>query len=615
MLISALCDYYDILAAEGKVLPQGYSNVRLHYLVGLRADGSIAELVDYRSYTTVEKKKGKPQQVAAPRNVMMPKRTEKPGIDANIAEHRPLYLFGLNYEEAGFTPEDRTDKAKKSHEAFVEKNLRFLENLHSPIIDAYRNFVENWVPENERENPFLRQLGKAYATAGFAFCPAGRPDLLLHEDPVLKAAWESALQQTAETAPAGNLVQCAITGEWAPSVLIHDKIKGFPGGSSMGNALISFNSSAVESYGKSQSQNSNISEKAMRKYTEALNLLVTDPAHRTMLDDVVVVHWAMSDSDIYDKLVEKGVFQGFEDDDEGMNADETAALLKSILTEAKEAAISEKRLDVSAYIDPNVTFYMVGLKPNSARLAPVFICQNRFGALFQNIAQHQKDMQMSENARLIPLWRIKKELIKPFSKSDAVDPALLNQLMESVCNGYAYPIGLLATIVRRIKADSDTEENGYIKLNPLRVGIVKAYLNRKARVSGQEEEFSMALDTENQNPAYLCGRMFAVLEKLQQDAAGGNLNRTIKDAYFSSACSTPAVVFPKLLTLAQHHIPKAAYGGYWNYLLGEITQKLEGEFPKTLPLDEQGKFILGYYQQYWAKKEKSNIEKIETVEE
>ena len=108
----------------------------------------------------------------------------------------------------------------------------------------------------------------------------------------------------------------------------------------------------------------------------------------------------------------------------------------------------------------------------------------------------------------------------------------------------------------------------------------------------------MALDKENCSPAYLCGRLFAVLEKLQQDASGNSLNRTIKDAYFASATSKPVLVFPKLLRLAQNHLNKERNPVYYNILIGEIMDKLQGEFPGTLLLPDQGKFIIGYYQQY-----------------
>ena len=107
----------------------------------------------------------------------------------------------------------------------------------------------------------------------------------------------------------------------------------------------------------------------------------------------------------------------------------------------------------------------------------------------------------------------------------------------------------------------------------------------------------MALDTENNSTAYVCGRIFALLEYAQKSASKTVLDRTIKDAYFSSACSRPASVFPRLMTLAQHHLEKADNGAYINRLISEAVDKLDGKFPSTFSLEEQGEFIIGYYQQ------------------
>ena len=182
----------------------------------------------------------------------------------------------------------------------------------------------------------------------------------------------------------------------------------------------------------------------------------------------------------------------------------------------------------------------------------------------------------------------------------------MTKLLEAVIHGTDYPAYLLSTLVRRVKTDSNDEKNQFIKMNDTRIGMIKACINRKARLSGQKEDIKMALDLGNKNPAYLCGRLFATLEKLQQDASNNSLNRTIKDAYFSSAASRPAKIFPKLIKLAQNHIPKAEYGVYWNRTIGEIMNLLDNELPKTLSLTEQGKFIIGYYQQYYDKTKKNN---------
>ena len=263
MLIKALCDYYDILATKGSVLPAGYSKVNIHYKISLTENGKIDEIIDcQKDELVLSGKKEKIKKV--PVEMVMPKRTEKPGIEANIAEHRPLYIFGLNLEKDQLTPDDRTDKARKSHMAFVKANLEFTENLHSPMISAFRNFLLSWKPEEETKNDWLLGLGKDYQKAGFAFCLSGEPDCLLHEDPELKRRWEEERTGKPEKNEQTKTAQCAVTGKNEPIARIHSKIKGVYGGLPTGSVLIGFNNDSENSYGNEQSYNSNISEAAMK---------------------------------------------------------------------------------------------------------------------------------------------------------------------------------------------------------------------------------------------------------------------------------------------------------------------------------------------------------------
>lgn len=139
MLIKALCDYYDILSKKGDVIPDGYSKVNIHYLIALTEDGQIDEIIDCQKTELVPSGK-KMKEKKVPVKMILPQRTEKTTIYANIVEHRPLYIFGLNPDKERLSPDDRTDKARKSHEDFVEKNLKFMENINSPIVKAYKNF-------------------------------------------------------------------------------------------------------------------------------------------------------------------------------------------------------------------------------------------------------------------------------------------------------------------------------------------------------------------------------------------------------------------------------------------------------------------------------------------
>ena len=190
MLISALCDYYDDLARDGKVVPEGYSEQAVHYLIALNPDGTIDNLINWQLTEKTVAKNGKVKERFVPRTVLLPLRSEKPGIDFNMVEHRPLYIFGLNYTDNGFSADDRTEKARKSHALFKEESLKRISGLDTPIVNAFCAFLETWVPERETENPMLSELGKAYKNSYFAFCLSGHPEILLHEDEQIKDVWE-----------------------------------------------------------------------------------------------------------------------------------------------------------------------------------------------------------------------------------------------------------------------------------------------------------------------------------------------------------------------------------------------------------------------------------------
>lgn len=116
------------------------------------------------------------------------------------------------------------------------------------------------------------------------------------------------------------------------------------------------------------------------------------------------------------------------------------------------------------------------------------------------------------------------------------------------------------------------------------------------------------LQENSPDTAYQLGRLFAVLEKIQGEALG-DLNATIKDKYFSSACTTPALVFPRLLRLAQPHLAKLEDGNriFKEKMLQQILGSLDEGFPRSLSIERQGMFILSYYQQrqkFYEKKEK-----------
>ena len=600
MLIKALCDYSVL--QENKT-PAGYCEYDIHYEILLTPEGKIAAINDVRIPQIIKLKNGKTKTNYFPVMEQFPVRTEKTDIDKNTIEHRSRYIFGLNYDKGTLTPTDSTNKAIKSHKCFCEWNEKFFENIDSPICKAYLNFIRTWDPEQETQNPHLLALGKEYSNSHFEFGLDGSPETKLHNDSKFKAAYEDHLAQLSADSDSDDteLSTCSILGEKLPQARIHDKIKGIKGGMSSGCVLVGMKESAFESYGKKQSYNSNVSEKAMKMYTSAFNSLLADRSHYKTFDDMTIVYFAMKKNDAEECNMFAGMFSGFENELNKTVVAEADRNINTVMTQLKQGRTADMPYD------PNVEFYVAGFTPNSSRISQKFIFHDKFGKMFDNVLKHQQDITFTEGQHQVSIERIKRELISPKSSKEKVPSSLTAALFEAILKGTRYPDELLSTVITRVKTDSDEENNHFIKLNDTRAGLIKGCINRKQN----KEEIKMSLDLENKNQAYLCGRLFAVLEKIQQDASGGGLNRTIKDSYFASACSKPSTVFPKLYKLSQNHIKKLSSPIFYNKLCGEILDGLDGKFPSTLSLDDQGRFIVGYAQQYrdlYTKKSKDKPE-------
>ncbi len=602
MLISALCSYYDTLAANGLTDKSGFSRVGIRYRIMLTADGKLAAIEPCPKIEKNRDKKGNVKDREVPREMIMPKRSEKPGIDCNIPEHRPLYIFGLAVEKGALA---ESDKAKKSHKAFVEKTLEYTEGMSSELAAAYRAFAETWKPSENLDNPVLTEIIKDFDKSGYCFGLFGHPEKLLHNDEELLTKYSASIIAESSDADAVKGV-CAITGlADQPIAGIHGVIRGIRSGQPSGTKLVCFNNPSDESYGKKQSANSSISVAAAEKYTGALNWLLRTDGHHTNLDDMTLVYWADTENAGADKAV-CDVFDFFFTGEKA-DREETDSRLSSFMAKARIGEISTSDLSAEG-IDPSVSFYVVGLTPNSSRISVKFVYRNTVGKFAENITQHQRDLMHNgiEDGKMY-LGLLIRELFSP--KSSAKNPSypMYAAMMESILNGTRYPDSLLNTVVLRCKTDSDDEVKHFYSVNARRVALIKACLNRKTRIMNKQEVIPMALDTENKSQAYVCGRLFALLEYAQKSALG-DLNRSIKDSYFASAATRPAVVFPRLVILAQHHLEKADNGGYINGLIRETIDKFEGKFPSALSLDEQGEFIVGYYQQnkkLYTKKEEN----------
>jgi CRISPR-associated protein Csd1 len=154
----------------------------------------------------------------------------------------------------------------------------------------------------------------------------------------------------------------------------------------------------------------------------------------------------------------------------------------------------------------------------------------------------------------------------------------------------------------------------------MRVALIKAVILRDRRLAGTaKEDDLMRSDPDDPNPARRLGRLFAVIERAQSAALGGDINSTVADKFLAAASATPARVMPGLIVGAQtHHIARLSKGhsdAKWikdsatakatakglERDIGTLVAQFDDGFPQQLSAEEQGLFLIGYYQERWGK--------------
>ena len=346
--------------------------------------------------------------------------------------------------------------------------------------------------------------------------------------------------------------------------------------------LVAFQvNSGYDSYGKSKGYNAPISEEAEFAYTTALNhLLRSDSHNKFMIGSRTFLFWASSNSDA-SKASEDSLFALFgrtEDDDPNKRIELVRHTFMSIFSG-----------DLPANKDDR--FFILGLAPNSARIAVVYWNELPLREFAGLISKHFTDMEIADTRKekkpYMSLYSILGSVTLGGKSSDAT-PNLPDAVVKSVFQGLPYPFSLFQACIRRIRAEQS--------INITRAAIIKAYLNR-LNDNNNNKKLDIMLDKENQNQGYLCGRLFAVLDKIQEDANGIH---SIRERYMNSASATPAMVFATILNLSTHHLEKLNGGGqiFYERLKQEIISKLDANgFPAHLDLQDQGRFFVGYYHQ------------------
>lgn len=623
MIIQALTQYYDILACDEECsIPKlGYSKAKVSFVLQISEDGVLSHIIDVRS----SDKKPRPKEMTVPKQ------------DSRANKINPYFLcdnaknvFGIEFiplkdrdkflsdasKNISILEDSEGDlivvskRSKECFDAFKALHHSVLDTIDAPEVRVFINFLDLWEPEEFLENQKLVQYKDDILTgASFIFEISGS---YLHTMPIIRKAWER--YTLSDKQGEKKIAQCLITGNIESISRTHQKIKGVAGAQSAGASLVSFNDPAFYSYGKEQSFNAPIGETAEFKYTTVLNHLLADQRNRIRIADSTVVFWAETSDDACENLAlslfnpPSGSFEDesakSEQDDTHVKDVKTIHLIKDILTKVRN---TEPLNPDTIGADPETNFYILGLSPNNARIAVRFWYRDTFGKFVTRIAQHHLDLEIIKrdfDPPYISVYRLLRETIPESVDKAVVSPILGGLMLNAILNGTQYPIQMYYAILNRVKVERS--------INFVRAGFIKAYLLRKARSgtsSLQENLITMSLNVESQNVPYRLGRLFAVLENVQRET-NKEIGSTINSKYFSSASSTPAVVFPVLLKLSQHHIAKSDWGYKSNQAIEEILSGVDA-FPGFLNLEDQGLFMLGYYHQrqaFFAKKQDSKEE-------
>jgi len=587
VILGSLVDYYEILASAGEISKPGYCMVNVSFALNLSENGELLGVIPLRTATVRGKK-----TVEVPQQMEVPEQEKKTvGIKANFLCENSGYVLGVDNK-------GKPERSKQCFEEFKKLHHNVLDGLDCVEAKAVLSFLDHWQPDFIVDCDAIKDyLDELIGGANIVFSIAGRG--FAHENAKIRQAWEQYRRSKTDSIKK----QCLITGKIEPIARLHPSIKGVKGSQSMGASIVSFNAKAYESYGHDDQQglNAPVSEYATFAYTTVLNHLLSDSRHKQFFGDTTVVYWAKSPKPIYRDIFAYSLNP--EDQTDEASADRgTEAIIGTIF---KKLAGGNPIGDFKDYFNENTRFYILGLSPNAARLSVRFFLENSFGNILGKVMQHYKDLEIErkqDDFEFLPLWRLLMETVPSKSREKVSSPLLSGSVLRSIFTGAPYPEALYNSIMVRIRAERE--------INREKAAIIKACLLRKHRKK-YKEELTVSLNEQSQNRAYVLGRLFAVLEKAQQDANQG-IKSTIKDRYFTSACATPASVFPVLLRLSKHHTLKSEYGSISERRICDLMDKLDVEnnpFPAHLSLDDQGIFILGYYHQVkaiYAKKEKED---------
>ncbi len=613
-ILAALVRAYDRLPDAP---PFGYSMEKIGFVIGLNEDGSVASVTDLR-VPSGKKMQLKPFLVPQPI-----KRASN--IAPNFLWDKTSYALGVKLEDG--------DRTIREHAAFRERHEKELCGTEDPGLNAFLLFLRRWTPA--QFTPPLWPDEMKDQNVIFTLESDRLKNAWLHNRPAAKSLWAQL-----SAGDGDNLRICLVTGRKSPVARLHPSIKGVPGGQPTGGSIVSFNLEAFTSYGHKQGDNAPVSEYAAFAYTTVLNrFLENNSKHKLLIADTSTVFWADS-SKIEIAETAEALFSYMFGDLDPSETDEAEAKKVGILLKRIEMGEPLEKLDPD--LAKGVRFHVLGLAPNAARISVRFYYENNFRDLAENYRDYYKDIRFDLRSqdqhvnlyrlalRTAPARKDRNNTIT-FDKKQ-ISPLLAGELFRSILTGDRFPRSLLAQILMRIRSDHI--------LDSLRISLIKAVIVRNMRKEGRlpKEDYLVRSDPDDPNPSRRLGKLFALIERAQLAALGDRINTTVKDKYLGACATTPAQIFSKLLLNAEEHHLKRLRNGHsdadWiksaeqarrvgasiNRDIGRLSATFANSFPKQHSDEEQGLFLIGYYQERFGERKTKDdggdpIDDGQTIEE
>ncbi|MFA6412808.1 MAG: type I-C CRISPR-associated protein Cas8c/Csd1 [Syntrophales bacterium] len=591
MILQALKEYYD----RKPGLPrEGWEMKEIPFLVLLNQSGDFIGFEDTRE--------GDGKRLRA-KTFLIPSLGEKKGngIKSNLFWENIEYMFDIPVATQTKKLPD-TKRVHRQHEEFKRRIMTI--NGKCETLEIVKRFLGKYSQEVVKNDKYWSEIVKLNQSLLFAVSDRG---------PVTN---DSELRQLidASRSARGHIGRCLVTGTEDEIIVLEPPIKGVRGANSMGASLVSVNNEitngtnsgavpAFASFMKGKGLNSPIGKLASFAYTTSLNhLLGKESRQKFQVGDATTIFWSGKATSL-----ENDAFFFFSEppkDDPDRNTEAVKTLYESIWS--------------GAYIvpDDSTRFYVLGLSPNSARIAVRFWHVGTVQEMGARFKQHVEDLSIIHSAKIdsaLPMRRLLLSIAAQ-GKDDNIPPNIAGETMRAILDGTPYPATFIQAVLRRIRAEQAKKNKKSGKPEPNvsyeRAAIIKACLNRALRFNnpGNEKEITMSLDRENTNIGYRLGRLFATLEKIQSDANPG-INATIRDRFYGAASSTPVIAFATLMRLKEHHLAKLKKEKHSLFifherLIGEIMLPITN-FPAHLDMADQGRFAIGYYHQthdLWKKK-------------